>query len=261
MRLEEIGRHRIEVRAGDAVPGQQPVHRQPHAAPAAGQRLTTHAGRLTGVATHMTNEMERAFYASDPAWDGRFVAAVRTTGIFCRPSCRVRKPLPRNVEYLADASVARAAGYRPACAASPRSSTPVTPARRRDADRADDDRRHRSRSRAVRLQRAADDAVPAGLRPPADRPDELRRRAAARPRRGPAAGVLRRHTRRVRPADRHARERLPAAGLGRAAPDPVRRDDQLPRARRARRRRRARTGPSAGQTARTGWRSSCPATA
>ena len=56
--------------------------------------------------------MERAFYASDPAWDGRFVAAVRTTGIFCRPSCRVRKPLPKNVEYLPDAAVARAAGYR-----------------------------------------------------------------------------------------------------------------------------------------------------
>jgi len=56
--------------------------------------------------------MERAFYASDPAWDGRFVAAVRTTGIFCRPSCRVRKPLPKNVEYLADAATARAAGYR-----------------------------------------------------------------------------------------------------------------------------------------------------
>jgi len=60
----------------------------------------------------MRNEMERAFYASDPAWDGRFVAAVRTTGIFCRPSCRVRKPLPKNVEYLPDASAARAAGYR-----------------------------------------------------------------------------------------------------------------------------------------------------
>ena len=60
----------------------------------------------------MNDEMERAFYASDAAWDGRFVAAVRTTGIFCRPSCRVRKPLPKNVEYLADAAAARAAGYR-----------------------------------------------------------------------------------------------------------------------------------------------------
>jgi AraC family transcriptional regulator of adaptative response/methylated-DNA-[protein]-cysteine methyltransferase len=60
----------------------------------------------------MSTEMERAFYASDAAWDGRFVAAVRTTGIFCRPSCRVRKPLPKNVEYLPDPEAAKAAGYR-----------------------------------------------------------------------------------------------------------------------------------------------------
>jgi len=73
----------------------------------------------------MTTEMERAFYASDPAWDGRFVAAVRTTGIFCRPSCRVRKPLAKNVEYLADAAAARAAGYRACLRCQPESSTPV----------------------------------------------------------------------------------------------------------------------------------------
>lgn len=56
---------------------------------------------------------EQAFYTADPAWDGRFVAAVRTTGIFCCPSCRVRKPLPRNVVYLRNAAEARTAGYRP----------------------------------------------------------------------------------------------------------------------------------------------------
>ena len=72
------------------------------------------------------NELERALYASDPAWDGRFVAAVRTTGIFCRPSCRVRKPLPRNVEYLADAAAARGAGYRPCLRCHPEAGTPVT---------------------------------------------------------------------------------------------------------------------------------------
>lgn len=64
------------------------------------------------VATAPDSAMERAFYAADPAWDGRFVAAVRTTGIYCLPSCRVRKPLPQNVVYLADAAAARAAGYR-----------------------------------------------------------------------------------------------------------------------------------------------------
>lgn len=60
----------------------------------------------------MSIDFERAFYASDPAYDGRFVAAVRTTGIYCRPSCRGRKPLPKNVTYLPDPATARAAGYR-----------------------------------------------------------------------------------------------------------------------------------------------------
>ena len=69
--------------------------------------------------------MERAFYASDPTWDGRFVAAVRTTGIFCRPSCRVRKPLPSNVEYLTDADAARAAGYRACLRCQPENATTV----------------------------------------------------------------------------------------------------------------------------------------
>ena len=70
-------------------------------------------------------EMERAFHASDPAWDGRFVAAVRTTGIFCRPSCRARKPLPANVVYLADAAAARDAGYRACLRCHPEAGTPV----------------------------------------------------------------------------------------------------------------------------------------
>ena len=74
----------------------------------------------------MSTEIERAFYASDPDWDGRFVAAVRTTGVFCRPSCRVRKPLPKNVEYLTDAAAARAAGYRACLRCHPEQGTRVT---------------------------------------------------------------------------------------------------------------------------------------
>ena len=74
----------------------------------------------------MNTEMERAFYASDPAWDGRFVAGVRTTGIFCRPLCRVRKPLPKNVEYLPDAAAARTAGYRACLRCQPENATTVT---------------------------------------------------------------------------------------------------------------------------------------
>lgn len=72
-----------------------------------------------------TTEFERAFFAADPAYDGRFVAAVRTTGIFCRPSCRVRKPLPKNVTFLADAGAARAAGYRACLRCHPDDAVPV----------------------------------------------------------------------------------------------------------------------------------------
>lgn len=75
--------------------------------------------------TQTTAEFERAFYAADPAWDRRFVAAVRSTGIFCRPSCRVRKPLPRNVVYLRDADTARAAGYRACLRCHPDAARPV----------------------------------------------------------------------------------------------------------------------------------------
>jgi AraC family transcriptional regulator of adaptative response/methylated-DNA-[protein]-cysteine methyltransferase len=42
-----------------------------------------------------------------------FVLAVRTTGVFCRPTCPARKPLERNVEYFSTAGEALVAGYRP----------------------------------------------------------------------------------------------------------------------------------------------------
>jgi len=51
---------------------------------------------------------------------------VRTTGIFCRPSCHVRKPLPKNVEYLPDAGAARAAGYRACLRCQPENGSTVT---------------------------------------------------------------------------------------------------------------------------------------
>lgn len=58
-------------------------------------------------------EMEQAVTNSDRSYDGIFVVAVRTTGVFCRPSCPARKPLPRNREYYATAQEALSAGYRP----------------------------------------------------------------------------------------------------------------------------------------------------
>lgn len=72
------------------------------------------------------SEFERAFFAADPSFDGRFVAAVRTTGIFCRPGCTARKPLRRNVSFLTDAAAARAQGYRPCLRCQPDQARPVT---------------------------------------------------------------------------------------------------------------------------------------
>src|SRR5512143_476219 len=58
-------------------------------------------------------EMERAYQDRDAAYNGLFFLAVRTTGIFCRPTCPARKPLPKNVEYFPSAREALVAGYRP----------------------------------------------------------------------------------------------------------------------------------------------------
>jgi AraC family transcriptional regulator, regulatory protein of adaptative response / methylated-DNA-[protein]-cysteine methyltransferase len=58
-------------------------------------------------------EMERAFMQRDASFDGLFYVAVRTTGIFCRPTCPARKPLLKNVHYFFAANDAVAAGYRP----------------------------------------------------------------------------------------------------------------------------------------------------
>ena len=63
--------------------------------------------------TPTTDEMERAARVRDASYDGLFVLAVRTTGIFCRPSCPARRPLPKNVEYFATVGEALFAGYRP----------------------------------------------------------------------------------------------------------------------------------------------------
>ncbi len=53
-----------------------------------------------------------AFARRDRAYDGRFVVAVSTTHIYCKPSCPARHPRPEHVTIHADPASARAAGYR-----------------------------------------------------------------------------------------------------------------------------------------------------
>lgn len=58
------------------------------------------------------DEMERAFFQGDASYDGLFYTGVRTTGIFCRPSCTARKPKPENVEFFGSVKDVLFAGYR-----------------------------------------------------------------------------------------------------------------------------------------------------
>lgn len=53
-----------------------------------------------------------AFDRRDRSLDGQFVGAVKTTGIYCKPSCPARRPLRENVEFFWNAGDARKAGYR-----------------------------------------------------------------------------------------------------------------------------------------------------
>lgn len=54
-----------------------------------------------------------AVLARDPAADGAFFYAVKTTGIYCRPTCRARRPKRGNVAFFSGAAEAEAAGFRP----------------------------------------------------------------------------------------------------------------------------------------------------
>lgn len=59
------------------------------------------------------DEMYEAVLARDTRYDGIFFTAVKTTGIFCRPSCPAKKPERKNVTFYASAREALALGYRP----------------------------------------------------------------------------------------------------------------------------------------------------
>ena len=58
------------------------------------------------------DEAWAAFVARDRNADGRFVGAVATTGIYCKPSCPARHPKREHVSFFADGGAARTAGFR-----------------------------------------------------------------------------------------------------------------------------------------------------
>ncbi|MGD8628442.1 MAG: methylated-DNA--[protein]-cysteine S-methyltransferase [bacterium] len=60
-----------------------------------------------------TGTLYKALLTGDSTYEGIFVVGVKTTGIFCRPTCRARKPNRENVEFFDSAREALLRGYRP----------------------------------------------------------------------------------------------------------------------------------------------------
>lgn len=78
--------------------------------------------------------MPRLPFTSDEAWtlvkshdpyaDGRLFYGVRSTGVFCRPSCPSRRPARNQVEFFSDVAEALRAGYRPCKRCAPAGAAP-----------------------------------------------------------------------------------------------------------------------------------------
>ncbi len=63
----------------------------------------------------------QALVARDAAQDGKFVFAVSTTGVYCRPSCGARRPRRENVQFFDTAGQAERGGYRACLRCKPKS--------------------------------------------------------------------------------------------------------------------------------------------
>ncbi|XMB29017.1 bifunctional transcriptional activator/DNA repair enzyme AdaA [Paenibacillus sp. BR2-3] len=61
----------------------------------------------------LTEEKWQAILSNDASYDGAFYYAVKTTGIFCRPSCKSKVPKRENVRIFASAQQALAEHFRP----------------------------------------------------------------------------------------------------------------------------------------------------
>lgn len=73
-------------------------------------------GGAWGIVLRMLLDADRCYRAlrsHDARFDGRLFTGVATTGIYCRPVCRAKTPLPRNCRYFPSAAAAELAGFRP----------------------------------------------------------------------------------------------------------------------------------------------------
>jgi len=70
------------------------------------------AAAMDNVARLDADTAWAAFMRRDRSWDGRIVGAVKTTGIYCKPSCPAKRPKREHVQFFATGEEARAAGFR-----------------------------------------------------------------------------------------------------------------------------------------------------
>jgi AraC family transcriptional regulator of adaptative response/methylated-DNA-[protein]-cysteine methyltransferase len=75
--------------------------------------MQAQATRLAAAARTLSDPRWSAVVARDRSQDGKFYYSVKTTGVYCRPSCASRRANPGNVNFYATAAEAEAAGYRP----------------------------------------------------------------------------------------------------------------------------------------------------
>lgn len=87
--------------------------------------VNTHMGYAKAVQHEMPATYLNAIEQRDSALDGRFVYAVKSTGIYCRPSCPSRKPKRENLELFHLPELARQAGYRACKRCHPDEAKPV----------------------------------------------------------------------------------------------------------------------------------------
>jgi AraC family transcriptional regulator of adaptative response / DNA-3-methyladenine glycosylase II len=80
-----------------------------------------------------SDRLWQAIESGDPRFDGWYFCGVRTTGVYCRPSCPARTPKRENVRFYPTAAAAQAAGFR-ACKRCRPDATPGSPEWDRRAD-------------------------------------------------------------------------------------------------------------------------------
>jgi len=88
------------------------------------QSLETMPARRTSAVTDIADGPRwNAVLERDSSQDGRFVFAVSTTGVYCRPSCAARRPRRENVRFFTTNDAAEKAGYRACLRCKPKAST------------------------------------------------------------------------------------------------------------------------------------------